>query len=48
MDVARDEAFFSEDTAYRRIEALVWPQGPVCPHCGGSGVWAGACRGRAR
>ena len=36
MDVARDDAFFSEDAAYRRIEAFVWPQGPVCPHCGGS------------
>lgn len=36
MDVAREEAFFSEDAAYQRIESLVWPEGAVCPHCGDS------------
>jgi transposase-like protein len=26
----------SEPTAYRWVEARVWPDGPVCPHCGGT------------
>ena len=27
--------FHDEDAAYAWVEARVWPQGPVCPHCGG-------------
>jgi transposase-like protein len=26
--------FHNEEAAYAYIEARVWPQGPVCPHCG--------------
>ncbi|MGA2516206.1 MAG: IS1595 family transposase [Thermodesulfobacteriota bacterium] len=26
--------FHNEEAAYSFIEAKVWPQGPVCPHCG--------------
>ena len=27
--------FHDEATAFAFVEARVWPQGPVCPHCGG-------------
>jgi transposase-like protein len=26
--------FRNETSAYAHVEALLWPQGPVCPHCG--------------
>jgi transposase-like protein len=26
--------FQSEEAAYGHVEALLWPNGPVCPHCG--------------
>lgn len=32
--VLSDRHFHDEATAYRFVEARVWPQGPVCPHCG--------------
>jgi transposase-like protein len=27
--------FHEEAAAYRFVEARVWPDGPICPHCGG-------------
>lgn len=27
--------FHNEEAAYAYVEARVWPEGPVCPHCGG-------------
>ena len=27
--------FHNEEKAFAYVEALVWPEGPVCPHCGG-------------
>jgi transposase-like protein len=27
--------FHDEDAAYAYVEARIWPEGPVCPHCGG-------------
>lgn len=27
--------FHDEDAAFAFVEAKVWPEGPVCPHCGG-------------
>lgn len=27
--------FHNEKAAYAYVEARVWPEGPVCPHCGG-------------
>ena len=27
--------FHDEQAAYKYLEARVWPNGPVCPHCGG-------------
>ena len=30
-----NQAFFQdEEAAYAKLESLVWPHGPVCPHCG--------------
>jgi len=26
--------FHSEEAAYEYIESVLWPGGPVCPHCG--------------
>lgn len=26
--------FHNEESAYAHVEALLWPSGPVCPHCG--------------
>jgi len=33
--VLSDKHFHNEAAAYRWVEARVWPDGPVCPHCGG-------------
>src|SRR5271170_410261 len=30
-----DKHFYDEQAAYDWVEARVWPQGPICPHCGG-------------
>ncbi len=27
--------FHDEAAAYVKLESLIWPEGPVCPHCGG-------------
>src|SRR5258706_6650095 len=33
-----DNPIFNEETAAREwLEARVWPNGPVCPHCGSTG-----------
>src|SRR5580704_19011512 len=29
------KCFHSEETAYAWVETLLWPEGPICPHCGG-------------
>lgn len=28
--------FEDEIAAYAKLESLVWPNGPACPHCGGT------------
>jgi transposase-like protein len=33
--VISDKHFHDEAAAYKFVEARVWPEGPVCPHCGG-------------
>lgn len=35
MSVLSAKHFHDEAEAYAWVEARVWPQGPVCPHCGG-------------
>jgi transposase-like protein len=34
MSVLNDKHYHDEAAAYRFVEARVWPDGPVCPHCG--------------
>jgi transposase-like protein len=34
MSLLSLEHLQDEDAAYAWVEALVWPDGPVCPHCG--------------
>jgi transposase-like protein len=33
--VLSDKHFHDEKAAYAFVEARLWPQGPICPHCGG-------------
>jgi transposase-like protein len=33
--VLSQKHFHNEDEAFAYVEARVWPEGPVCPHCGG-------------
>ncbi|MFI4976372.1 MAG: IS1595 family transposase [Caulobacterales bacterium] len=35
MSVLSAAHFHNEEAAYAYVEARLWPQGPVCPHCGG-------------
>lgn len=35
MSVLSDRHFHDEAAAYKLVEARIWPNGPVCPHCGG-------------
>ncbi len=32
--VLSDTHFHDERAAYAYVEARVWPNGPICPHCG--------------
>jgi transposase-like protein len=34
MSVLSAAHFHDEEAAFERVEKLLWPQGPVCPHCG--------------
>lgn len=34
MSVLDKPYFRSEKAAFKHLEKLLWPQGPVCPHCG--------------
>lgn len=36
MSVLSDRHFHDEAAAYKFVEARVWPNGAVCPHCGGT------------
>jgi transposase-like protein len=35
MSVLNAKHFHDEEAAFVEMEALLWPDGPVCPHCGG-------------
>ncbi len=35
MSILSAPWFHNEEAAYGYVEARVWPDGPVCPHCGG-------------
>ncbi|MBZ9922632.1 IS1595 family transposase [Mesorhizobium sp. BR1-1-7] len=34
MSVLSEPYFHNEEAAFERLEAIVWPEGPVCPKCG--------------
>jgi len=34
MSILSEPQFHNEEAAYKFVEARVWPNGPVCPHCG--------------
>ena len=34
MSVLSKPYFHNEEAAYAKLEAIIWPEGPVCPHCG--------------
>ena len=36
MSVLNETHFHNEAAAYKFVEKRVWPEGPVCPHCGGN------------
>lgn len=37
MGSVLNEAYFHDEAAaFKALEAIVWPNGPVCPHCGGT------------
>jgi transposase-like protein len=35
MSILSEPHFHGEQAAIERLEGIVWPTGPVCPHCGG-------------
>jgi len=35
MSVLNRAYFSNEKAAFAYVESILWPQGPVCPHCGG-------------
>ena len=30
----------TEEEAHEYMEKTLWPNGPVCPHCGHQGAWS--------
>ena len=34
MSILSKPYFHDEEAAYEHLEAVIWPKGPVCPHCG--------------
>lgn len=37
MSILSARYFHDEAAAFEHVEAVLWPQGPVCPHCGCTG-----------
>ncbi|MFZ1963794.1 MAG: IS1595 family transposase [Roseiarcus sp.] len=44
--VLSEDHFHNEEAAYEYVEALLWPDGPVCPHCGATKEHAGKLTGK--
>ena len=34
MSILSEKHFHNETAAYKYVEARLWPEGRVCPHCG--------------
>ena len=43
--VLSDPRFFSEEAAFDYVEGQLWPEGPVCPHCGSTAEKIGRLEG---
>lgn len=43
--VLSDPRFFNEEAAFAYVEAQLWPEGPVCPHCGATAEHIGHLEG---
>lgn len=37
MSVLSKPYFHNEEAAFAYLENVLWPEGPVCPHCGSMG-----------
>jgi transposase-like protein len=37
QSVVSEAQFHDEAAAFAWLEGVIWPEGPVCPHCGGMG-----------
>lgn len=35
MSILSQSYFYNESAAFKHLESIVWPNGAVCPHCGG-------------
>lgn len=44
MSVLAQPYMYDEPAAFAHVEAMLWPEGAVCPHCGTKG-WAYALKG---
>jgi transposase-like protein len=44
--VLSDARFHNEQAAFDYVEVHLWPDGPVCPHCGASGDKIGRLQGK--
>jgi transposase-like protein len=44
--VLNDARFHSEDAAFEYVESQLWPNGPVCPHCGATSEKIGRLTGK--
>jgi ISXO2-like transposase domain/Transposase zinc-ribbon domain len=43
--VLSDPRFFSEEAAFEYVERQLWPEGPICPHCGATANHIGRLAG---
>jgi transposase-like protein len=34
MSIISNDYFYDEAAAFAKLESVLWPDGPVCPHCG--------------
>jgi transposase-like protein len=44
--ILTDKHFQDETAAFAHVEARLWPNGPVCPHCAAAGDKIGALKGK--
>ena len=47
QSILSDTHFHNEEAAYAFIEARLWPNGPVCPHCGAIDEHVGRLNGKS-